>query len=94
METYVEKYPTGITKNSQAFILFKTVKERYGKESGWLDVPGEANDMNDLIEKTLLDLGFDKPYDFTEESRGKFVKAFKEFGEGALRSYKDKPDAK
>ena len=93
IETYIDKYP-GITKNSQAFILFKTVKERYGKKDKWLDVDGDSNDPNDIIEAELIKLGFDKPADFTDESRLKFVNAFKVFEDGALRAYKGKKDAK
>ena|SRR3990167_6996902 len=87
MRVYVEKYP-GITKNSQSFNLFKIVKERYGKEKGWLD--GSPDCPNDIIEKSLLAEGFDKPAEFTEESRKKFVEIFKGFEGAALKSYKGK----
>lgn len=84
---YCSRYP-GVTKNSQAFNLFKVVKERYGKEKGWLDGPPEC--PNDIIEKELLAEGFDKPAEFTEESRQKFVLIFKGFEGAALKAYRSK----
>lgn len=88
MAEYNSKYQ-GLTKNSQAFDLFKVVKQRYGKEDGWLDKK-DGPSPNDLIESELLKLEMDKPQDFTEESRQKFVKLFEEFSEGALSAYKGK----
>lgn len=89
IEVYLDRY-SGVTKNSQAFNLFKIVKERYGKEKGYLDLEGPDNDANDIIESELMKLGMDKPQEFTEESRKSFVLLFKGFEGAALKTYRSK----
>lgn len=88
MSEYVSRY--GVAKNNQAFDLFQTVKERYGKGQGYLDVEGSENDVNDILERELLKLGMDTSQDFTDESRIKFVKVFSDCATGALSAYRSK----
>lgn len=86
---YTEKY-SQITKTNQINKLFRTVKERYGKEDGWLDKEGPSNDISDLLEVEMKDGGFDMPKEFDGETKAKFVKVYREFADGCLSSYKGK----
>lgn len=86
---YSDRY-TGITKTNQINSLFRVVKSRYGKPDGWLDVDGPNNDLSDYLEKKMIDAGFDKPVEFTEESKRKFVEIYRVVAECALKAHKDK----
>ena len=90
MADYVERVPEGMKKNSQAFSLFRDVKNKFGKGGGWLDKEGDMNDPNDVIEAELKVQGMEKTQSFNDESRAKFVKTFRLFEEASLKSWKAK----
>jgi hypothetical protein len=86
---YTDKY-TGITKLEQVNRIYRNVKERFGKQDGWLDIPGPNNDISDFIEQKTTEAGFNKPGEFTEDSKKAFVKIYRDTAEVVLKVYKGK----